>query len=48
MPGTEGDLELVTKEQVLQDQFAAATEEAGRRVEKEAERLEHRNRVADL
>jgi len=36
------------KEELLQDQFAAAPEEAGQRGEEQAEQLEHRNRVADL
>lgn len=41
-------MELVTKEELLQDQFAAATEEPGQRGEGEVEQLEHRNKVADL
>ena len=38
----------MTKEEVLQGQLAAATEEADQRLEEEAGQLEHRNRVADL
>jgi hypothetical protein len=46
-PGTEGDLELLAEEQVLDDDALTAADGCDEGGEDEADELEHRGRIAD-
>ncbi len=47
MPGAEGDLELQTEEQVLDEEALAPAQDAGECGEDELEKFDHRGRIAD-